>query len=227
MTTGGGFLFIDKPSGITSHDVVDWVREITGVERVGHSGTLDPFATGLLIVGVGRDSTKRLGTLLGADKEYVATVRLGATSDTFDRDGDIHTGEAVVEPSFNWIVDASKEFVGKIQQVPPIYSAKKVGGKKFYELARRGKEIHPEPVSVEVFEFKVLHYDWPRLTMRVRCSSGTYIRSLANDVGQKLGCGGYLEELRRTSVGRLSVREATSLAALTAENWEQRLVSNV
>lgn len=220
-----GFLLIDKPAGMTSHDVVDRVRRATGERRVGHSGTLDPFATGLLIVGVGRESTKRLGELLKKDKEYVATVVLGATSDTYDRDGRVVAVAGATEPSQGEVEAAAKSFVGKISQVPPLYSAKKVAGKKLYELARKGIEIEVKPSQVEVYEIEVVRYGYPTLEIRVKCSSGTYIRSLGSDIGAKLGCGAYLGELRRTAIDRYRVEDAVPLDKLSPETWKGSLFS--
>lgn len=205
-----GFLLIDKPAGMTSHDVVDVVRRQTGERRVGHAGTLDPFATGLLIVGVGRQATKRLSEFLKMDKEYEAVVRFGTTSDTDDRTGVIFLppseGRGGIERGD---VDlALKKFTGPIQQLPPIYSAKKVAGRKMYELARAGKDVPRKPTTVTIHALDVLGYDWPLLRLRVRCSSGTYIRALARDLGEALGVGGLLEELRRTAIGPYRVEDA-------------------
>lgn len=220
-----GFLLIDKPSGMTSHDVVDAVRRVTGERRVGHSGTLDPFATGLLIVGVGREATKRLGELLKKNKEYLGTIVLGATSDTYDRDGRIESKIKDLELGKDKVEEVLREFRGKIRQKPPLYSAKKVGGKKLYELARKGIEIEVKESEVEIFELEAVRYEWPTLEIRVRCSSGTYIRSLANDIGARLGVGGYLSELRRTQIDGYSVADAIPLPDLSSDNWRSRLFS--
>lgn len=216
-----GFLLIDKPSGMTSHDVVDVVRRQTGERTVGHAGTLDPFATGLLIVGVGRQATRHLSEFLKMDKEYEAVVRLGATSDTDDRTGTIQfpppalQGEVQVgDPSIEDVRRTLKQFLGPIQQLPPIYSAKKVGGRKMYELARAGKEVPRKLATVTIHALDVLSYEWPLLRLRVRCSSGTYIRALARDIGEVLGVGGLLEELRRTSIGQYRVGEAKTIPSL-------------
>jgi tRNA pseudouridine55 synthase len=212
------FLLVDKPAGITSHDVVDRVRRITGERTVGHAGTLDPFATGLLIVGVGRDCTKRLGEFLGQDKSYEATMVLGARSDTQDGTGVIMPTDAPL-PSRDELSSVMGAFVGPQLQTPPMYSAKKIGGKKLYELARAGEEIVRPPVPVTIHELQPLSFDAPRATFSTRCSSGTYVRTIAHDIGAKLGCGAYLETLRRTAIGAIPVTDATALANLNKENW--------
>jgi tRNA pseudouridine55 synthase len=217
-----GFLLIDKPAGITSHDVVDRVRRITGIRKVGHGGTLDPFATGLLVVAVSRGATKELGNIIGKDKEYEAVAVLGAVSDTQDKDGKIEeTGGAM--PDEAALRAAMEKFTGAIKQVPPMYSAKKVDGKKLYELARAGEVIERAPVDITVHELELLSLDLPRAKFRARCSSGTYIRTLAYDIGQKLGCGAYLEELRRTAIGDWRIENAIPLDDLTKENWTSHL----
>jgi tRNA pseudouridine55 synthase len=210
-------IFIDKPAGMTSHDVVDRVRRIFDTRSVGHAGTLDPFATGLLIVGVG-DATKRLQTYVGLDKTYEATARLGATSTTFDLEGIItKTPSDVLRPASDDIERTLNKFRGGYEQKAPIFSAKKVHGKKLYELARHGQateEMRPTK-RVTIDELAVLDYNWPDLKFRVRCSSGTYIRSLADDMGRELGCGAYLIELRRTTIGPHRIEDATSLETLS------------
>ncbi|MFH2063182.1 MAG: tRNA pseudouridine(55) synthase TruB [bacterium] len=213
-----GFLLIDKPAGMTSHDVVQAVRRVTGVRRVGHAGTLDPFATGLLIVGVGRESTRELGGFLGQDKEYEATMRLGAVSDTQDLDGEITTTDGEL-PDRDRLLTAMESFHGEISQVPPMYSAKKVGGRKLYELARAGQEIERLPVQVRIESLDLLSFEPPLARFRVRCSSGTYVRTLAHDIGQKLGCGAYLTELRRTAIGEIGIPRANPLSKLDADSW--------
>jgi tRNA pseudouridine55 synthase len=218
------FLLVDKPAGITSHDVVDRVRRITGERTVGHAGTLDPFATGLLVVGVGRDCTKRLGEFLGQDKSYEATMVLGASSDTQDGTG-VLTPTSAPLPSQEELTSIMKDFVGPQLQTPPMYSAKKIGGKKLYELARAGEEIARPPVPVTIHELTLLSFDSPCANFSTRCSSGTYVRTIAHDIGAKLGCGAYLETLRRTAIGTIAVAKATALADLTKENWTTHATS--
>ncbi len=213
------FLFIRKPSGITSHDVVDYIRHITGQRRVGHAGTLDPFADGLLIVAVGRESTKQLGMFMKMDKHYRATLRFGATSDTYDRTGVITQTRGQRQPSLKKIETILTRFTGAIAQIPPMYSAKKINGKKLYELARRGIEVTRKPVTVTIHSLSVIAYSYPLMTLDAHCSSGTYVRSLAHDIGQVLGLGAYLEKLTRTAIGPHSLRNAAPLVELTRENW--------
>lgn len=211
----GTLLLIDKPAGWTSHDVVAKLRGILRIKRIGHAGTLDPFATGLLIVGVG-SATKQLTALVGTDKTYEATATLGATSTTFDPEGEITKTENVRRPTLDEIADAFKKFTGSYEQKAPLHSAKKIGGKKLYDLARAGtatEEMRPTKV-VTIHELQLIDYEWPFLKFRVSCSSGTYIRSLADDIGRELGCGAYLTQLRRTKVGEFRIEDAKSLENL-------------
>ena len=221
MTNIDGFLLIDKPPGPTSHDVVDMVRRATGEQKVGHAGTLDPFASGLLILAVGK-ATKELSKFVGLDKTYEAAICLGATSDTMDRTGKIEHAECSVvsEPAVREIME---RFRGVIDQVPPMYSAKKVGGRKLYELAREGKEVERKPVRVAIHELELLSHEWPYLRVRAQVSSGTYIRALAHDIGASLGCGAYLEELRRTAVGTYKVEDALPADHIANGGIEKRL----
>lgn len=219
-----GFLLIDKPAGITSHGVIARLRRATGVQRIGHAGTLDPFATGLLVVGVGRGATKRLGEFLGMAKTYEAVAVLGATSDTQDKDGVITPVPGTVVPGTAEIEAVLPRFTGEIMQTPPMFSAKKIDGKKMYELAREGITVERQPVALTIHSLETLAYDPPRWTFRARGSSGTYIRTLAHDIGAALGCGAYLEALRRTVVGELSVADATPLEGVKPENWEAKLL---
>lgn len=225
-----GFLYIDKPAGITSHGVVARVRRATKVKRVGHSGTLDPFATGLLIVGVGRGATKHLGQYLGKAKTYEAVAVLGATSDTQDKDGVIVPVEGAKVPTVADIQAILHRFTGELMQTPPMYSAKKIAGKKLYELAREGITVERAAVPVTIYELEMLSYSavsdgphGPRFSFRVRCSAGTYVRTLAHDIAAALGTGAYLEELRRTAIGEVRIDEAVALDAVTPENWESLL----
>ncbi len=210
-----GFLLVDKPSGPTSHDVVDMTRRALRTRKVGHAGTLDPFASGLLLIAVGR-MTKEISKFVGLDKEYLAKLKLGAKSDTMDRTGKIEQKEcaAVSEEAFAAVLE---RFRGEIDQLPPMYSAKKIGGRKLYELAREGKEIERKPVRVTIHTLELLSYSWPYAELRVRVSSGTYIRALADDIGTALGCGAYLEELRRTKIGAFDVKDAADPKSITTE----------
>lgn len=223
------FLLIDKPSGITSHDVVDKLRRITGEQTIGHAGTLDPFATGLLIVAVGRDATKHLQKYVGLNKEYEAEIRLGETTITFDPEAEVidkstHEGHRIIVTR-DELKAAMKKLTGEIGQIPPMHSAIKKGGKKLYELARKGIEVEREPRPVTIHEFKLLSkveidYRLPvTIQTRIICSSGTYIRALARDLGENLGSGGYLLALRRTKIGQFEIKDAIELKTLTTQNW--------
>src|SRR3989344_4881699 len=189
-----GIVLISKPKVITIHDVVDRVRRITGERTVGHAGTLDPLAEGLLIILIGRDATRRQAEFMAGEKEYVATVHLGAVSDTDDAEGTIEMTKPKAQiPNEIQINATLKRFTGEIQQVPPTYSAIKLKGRKAYELARKGSVPKLAPRAVEIKEIELLEYMYPLLRLRVVCSKGTYIRALGRDIGQELGCGAYLE----------------------------------
>ncbi len=220
-----GFLLIDKPAGMTSHDVVDVVRRLTGERRVGHAGTLDPFATGLLILGVGK-ATKELGKLIGLDKEYEATLLLGATSDTFDPEGMITPNPYTLHPTSLNVDRALDQFRGGYDQRAPIFSAKKIKGKKLYELARAGTATEAmRPIKhVSIYELLVTSYAFPLLHLHIRCSSGTYIRSLADDIGHALGTGAYVTELRRTHIGDFSVEQAQTLEEARKNGLKSRFL---
>ncbi|MFE4470378.1 tRNA pseudouridine(55) synthase TruB [Leifsonia sp. NPDC056824] len=226
--TGSGLILVDKPGGWTSHDVVARVRRLAGTRKVGHAGTLDPMATGLLILGV-NSSTRLLTYIVGADKEYLATIRLGATTTTDDAEGDV-TAEAdpaaVAAVSDDDIARGIRALTGEIEQVPSSVSAIKVDGKRAYARVRAGEEVVLQPRAVTIAEFELLaarrlpEAAAPvaiELDVRVVCSSGTYIRSLARDLGAGLGVGGHLTALRRTRVGPFDVREAGELDTLDAE----------
>ncbi len=222
-----GLLLIDKPAGMTSHDVVDRVRKLTGIQKIGHAGTLDPFATGLLILGVGKTYTKQLGDLVGLDKNYEATFVLGARSDTDDPEGPITPTESDRDIARNEIESAMQRYLGQIEQVPPKFAAIKIKGKKMYELARAGQAVKAKPRQVHIDEYELLKTspNNHELKVRIKCGSGTYIRALARDLGEDLGVGGYVSELRRTKIGSYSIENATSLDELTTENVSSRLRS--
>lgn len=217
-----GLILIDKPRGITSFDVVAKVRRITGEKRVGHAGTLDPLATGLLIVGVGRDFTKQLGSYLKMDKEYEVMAEFGAVSDTYDADGrifssadnrDLTVGQTVIKrvEKNDLLRIIKKKFLGHIQQIPPKYSALKIKGKRACDRMRQGENVELEPREVTIDEFLIMDFSWPKVKFRVKCGSGTYVRSLIHDLGQELGCGAYVIELRRTKIGEYSVDDAVGI----------------
>jgi len=219
-----GFLLIDKLAGLTSHDVVDRVRRLSGERRVGHAGTLDPFATGLLIVGVGRTATREMQKIVGLDKEYQAVFVLGATSDTDDTEGVIEVIEGIEVIGEEHIRDAMETFVGTIEQIPPTYSAIKVKGKKMYEAARKGQPIKAEPRTVRVDKFALDSFAWPELHTTITCGSGTYIRALARDLGEVLGVGGYVRNLQRTQIGPFTLQAAATLEELEHHDASTRLI---
>ncbi len=214
MNEEGQLLLINKPADMTSHDVVNIIRKKFNTRRVGHGGTLDPFATGLLLIGVGR-ATKKLTSIVGLDKTYEAVATLGATSDTYDLTGQITlTPDSKFQiPDLKNIEDVLKNFRGVIEQKAPAYSAKKVNGQKLYALARQGVDVeHLRPTKkVDITELVITDYSYPTLKFRVTCSSGTYIRSLAHDIGQQLGCGAYLSELKRTRIGEYKLEDSLNL----------------
>ncbi|MFC1749931.1 tRNA pseudouridine(55) synthase TruB [Pseudomonadota bacterium] len=206
-----GIVGVHKPKGMTSHDVVNVVRRITGERRVGHAGTLDPLAEGVLVVGIGREFTKKLSVEVKKEKEYVAEVMLGATSSTDDSEGEIKKFVNFQIPIFKDMAYSIKKFEGEIWQTPPLYSAVKVKGKEAYKYARRGKEVKLEPRKREVKEIEIIDYMWPVLKLRIVTGAGVYIRSIARDLGEKLGVGGYLKSLVRTRVGNFEISDCVNL----------------
>lgn len=217
MSRLDGLLNVDKPAGLTSHDVVSRVRRVAQVRRVGHAGTLDPLATGVLVVALGR-ATRLLEYVVGQPKTYEAVVRLGQTSTTCDAEGELSLPEPLPELSPQALEQALEPFRGAISQVPPMHSALKRGGQPLYELARQGMTVAREPRQVTIYDLRLQDWSPPELSLRVRCSAGTYIRSLAHDLGQALGVGGYLAALRRTAVGDFTVARAVALDTLDEEN---------
>ena len=210
------FLLIDKPKGITSHDVVDRVRVVTGERKVGHAGTLDPMATGLLIVGVGRTSTKQLGELtLNTKKTYLAEIYLGEERDTDDIEGRVTKRvENVVPPTKIEVKAVLDSFLGEQKQKPPAYSAIKIKGKKAYELARAGIDPKLKLRSINVYNIRLEKYEFPLVKIKLEVSAGTYIRSIARGIGAKLGMGAYLYNLKRTRIGEAALQDAIKLADL-------------
>lgn len=207
-----GVLLIDKPGGLTSHDVVDRVRRKLRMKRVGHAGTLDPMATGLLIILVGK-ATKLSQYLMSLDKTYEGTIELGKSTTTHDREGETVEEHPVPELDETTFKEFTKHFLGDQYQTPPMYSAKKVDGVPLYKLARKGKEIEREARVIHVSTFEVLKFELPCAEVRIRCSKGTYVRTIAHDLGEKIGCGGHLAALRRTAIEDFSVEDAIELAA--------------
>ena len=200
-----GILLVDKSSGSTSFQIVSELRRITKEPTIGHAGTLDPFATGVMVMLIGRSFTKRSNEFLGSDKQYRATLTLGIATDTYDCDG-MKTFESPMIPTLAQIEQALVPFQGEILQIPPMFSAKKIGGKKLYDLARKGISIERQPVSVRI-SIQLLNFSYPHLEILVDCSKGTYIRSLAHDIGQTLGCGAHLSSLQRTKSGVFTLEE--------------------
>lgn len=209
-----GFLNIYKPKGLTSHDVVARLRKITKVRQIGHTGTLDPFATGVLPICIGKAT--RLIEYLDDDKEYLATVQFGKNTTTYDLEGEITAtfDKKVTEED---VKNTLKDFEGEISQIPPIYSAIKVNGKKLYDYARQGQDIEIKPRKVTISKIELKEFDKTSQSAKitVACSKGTYIRSIAYDLGAKLGCGGYLTALERTKAGKFQVNSAIKLEGLT------------
>lgn len=205
-----GFLNVYKPKGITSHDVVSRLRRVTKIRQIGHTGTLDPFAEGVLPICIGKAT--RLIEYLDGEKEYLATVQFGANTETYDIEGKV-TETFNRKVTIDEVAVALKDFEGEISQIPPIYSAIKVNGKKLYDYARAGEEVEIQPRKVFISKIKLEKFDLERQTAEilVSCSKGTYIRSIAYDLGQKLNCGGHLIKLIRTQAGNFLVNEATSL----------------
>jgi tRNA pseudouridine55 synthase len=222
-----GVLVVDKPVGLTSHDVVQIIRRGTGIRRAGHTGTLDPRASGVLVILIG--PAVRLSEFVSAsDKRYQATIRLGSSTDTYDSEGTItnsQPSEHITEEEFNEILQT---FVGEMEQIPPPFSAIKVKGRRAYDMAREGEEVELHPRIVNVYSLEVLEWDPPEVVIDVFCSSGTYVRSLANDMGKALGTGAHLVGLRRTKSGRFSLRDAVPLKrlqeAFDAGNWYRYLI---
>ena len=208
-----GFIVIDKPAGITSHDVVSRVRRIVGTRKVGHTGTLDPFATGVLPVAI-NDGTKAIPFLDEGEKCYEALMQLGVVTDTLDMTGTVMREFDHHQISRQQFLDSFQSFVGSILQIPPMYSAIKQGGQPLYKMARQGIEVERAPRPVDIHEIELLSFDLPFVSIRVCCSRGTYVRTLADDIGSALGCGAALKELRRIASGPFLISAACSLALL-------------
>ncbi|MDW8065704.1 MAG: tRNA pseudouridine(55) synthase TruB [Anaerolineae bacterium] len=214
MKSPAGLLVLDKPKGWTSHDAVERVRGLTRIRRVGHAGTLDPLATGVLVLLVG-PATRLAEFLLGHDKRYWATIRLGIRTDTDDAEGRI-LSERPVEVSRESFEEALRAFVGEILQTPPAFAAIRQGGERLYEKARRGEAVAPPPRRVRIDELCLLEWNPPWATIEVACSAGTYIRALARDIGEQIGCGAHLTELRRLASGPFTLAEAIPWEILEA-----------
>ena len=215
-----GVLLVDKPPGITSHDVVDKVRRLYQMRRVGHAGTLDPMATGLLIILVGK-ATKASDRLMAQEKEYLGEATLGTVTDSQDADGQVIETTPVPELSADDIRAAMGTMLGEQRQTPPMFSARKIGGQKLYDLARKGLEVEREARLIRIDAFELTSWVSPKFTFRVHCTKGTYVRTLAHDLGRKLGCGAHLSMLRRTLSGELNVARAHTLEQLGAYDRAQ------
>jgi tRNA pseudouridine55 synthase len=214
-----GFVVIDKPAGITSHDVVSRVRRILGTKKVGHTGTLDPFATGVLPIAV-NDGTKAIPFLDEGCKSYEALLRLGVSTDTLDMTGSVLSEIDPFDITPEQFVLSAAGFTGAISQIPPMYSAIKQNGQPLYKLARQGVEVERKAREVDIHSIELLSFDLPHVAIRVVCSRGTYIRSLADDIGRQLGCGASLQELRRTASGPFLIENAITLSELESAAGE-------
>jgi tRNA pseudouridine55 synthase len=227
-----GVLLVDKPAGWTSFDAVNYTRKIVAQAegkrpkqvKVGHTGTLDPFATGLLVLLIGKEYTRRAGELSKLDKTYEVTMKLGAASSTGDPEGEITPvkGKGPV-PAEKALKEALKRFTGRIEQVPPVFSAIKINGQRAYKLAREGKEVRIEPRHVMINRLELVGYTYPEAKFITDVSSGTYIRSLVEDIGKSLGTGAYTTSLRRVSVGKYDIKEASPVKEITADELKRIL----
>ncbi|MFA4981656.1 MAG: tRNA pseudouridine(55) synthase TruB [Candidatus Omnitrophota bacterium] len=222
-----GILVIDKPQGMTSHDVVDLVRKKFRVKKAGHAGTLDPMATGVLVLLIGK-CTKLSGRFISDDKDYEGSLVLGATSDTLDAWGKITPGGRTADIEEEDVKKAFAGFMGEIEQLPPMYSAVKLQGKKLYELARKGIEVKREPRKVHIKRFDITRIELPKVNFSVTCSKGTYVRQLCADIGASLGSGAYLSELKRMRSGVFTIDKAVKMDELLGSGMgdlEKRLVN--
>ena len=218
-----GFILINKIEGPTSHTIVNQLRRITCIKKIGHAGTLDPFAEGLMIVAIGGQATKNIINFVKLDKKYEAEVFLGIKTDTYDKCGKIineYEGPKIKKTN---LILALKNLTEKTTQTPPMYSAKKINGKKLYELARKNIEIERPPQKIKIFYIKLKKYNWPKAKIEVHCSSGTYIRTIANDLGKDLKCGAHLSQLKRTKIGKYELKKSIKIEKLNKDNWKKRL----
>ncbi len=221
-----GAILIDKPAGPTSHDVVDVIRRKFGIKKVGHCGTLDPNATGLLIIVLGR-GTKLSEKLMSDDKVYEGAIKFGETTDSYDVDGEITASLPVPPMTLDQLNEEAAKFVGDLMQIPPMVSAIKIKGVPLYKMARKGIEIEREPRLVHIYNFRFTSYELPLGAFKIACTKGTYVRSIAHDLGQKLGCGAHLATLRRSVSGKFDVADATPLDVvlqMTTPELEKRVI---
>jgi len=221
-----GAILIDKPAGPTSHDVVDAIRRKFGIKKVGHCGTLDPNATGLLVIVFGR-GTKLSEKLMGGDKVYEGKIKFGETTNSYDADGEILETKAVPPLTLEQMNEAAAAFIGDQMQTPPMVSAIKINGVPLYKLACKGIEVEREPRLVHIYNFRFTRYESLAGEFRIACTKGTYVRSIAHELGQKIGCGAHLATLRRIMSGKFDVADATSLAdvlRLTMAELEKKVI---
>jgi tRNA pseudouridine55 synthase len=221
-----GVLIVDKPQGLTSHDVVYRLRRKLGMKKIGHAGTLDPMATGLLIMLIGK-ATRISQYLMSTDKVYEGEATLGVITDSQDAEGEMMETRPVPELSEATVREVMKGFLGDQYQIPPMHSAIKIDGVKLYHLARKGEEVEREPRFIRVMSFELLSFALPKLTFRLHCTKGTYVRTIAHDLGQKLGCGAHLSALRRTASGKFDLNQGLALdeiEALPLPEIEKRLI---
>jgi len=220
MSALQGFLLVDKPTGMTSFDIVRQLRRATGCRKIGHGGTLDPLATGVLPIALGR-ATRLLDSLVNGDKAYRAVLQLGVTTDTLDAEGAVVERRPVGAIDAEQVERACSPFRGRIEQLPPAYSALKHQGRPLYSYARQGEEVPRKPREVEIHQLKVISVTLPEVVIEVSCSKGTYIRTLAQDIGESLGCGAHLIGLRRLQHGPYRLADCTPLADLIGHDWQQ------
>lgn len=206
-----GIVPIYKPVGPTSFDVIAKLRKLTGERRIGHAGTLDPLASGVLVIAIGREFTKQLSSHVDSEKEYVATITLGVTSTTDDEQGEKTIHEVKKIPDRSEVEAAVKQFIGTIQQTPPIYSAIKINGTPAHRRVRKGQEVKLEPREVEIKNIEIISYTYPTLQINVTCNKGVYIRALARDIGEALKTGAYMSALERTRVGQYTVQDCLNI----------------
>lgn len=223
VTPFGGVLVIDKPAGWTSHDVVAKARGLTGIRQIGHSGTLDPMATGVLVLCLGK-ATRLLEYLTGLPKTYLAGITLGIATDTYDATGTVIYNHPLPELSAKTLEKAMDGFRGEIMQTPPAYSAIKRNGEAQYKRARRGETVELDPRPVTVYELTVVRFDAGVIQIRITCSAGTYVRSIAHDLGMVLGCGAHLSSLQRLAVGPFGIDQAVTLQQMTEGDWQRWLL---
>ena len=226
FSTLDGAILVDKPSGPTSHDVVDAIRRKFGIKKVGHCGTLDPNATGLLIIVLGR-GTKLSEKLMGDDKVYEGTIKFGVATNSYDSDGEALETKPVPPLTADQLNELAGQFIGDQMQVPPMVSAIKKGGVPLYKLARKGVEVEREPRLIHIYNFRFTNYAEPNGEFRLACTKGTYVRSIAHELGQKVGCGAHLSTLRRSASGKFDVADATSLDAvlnMTTSQLEKKVI---